>query len=345
MNKKIKLLFALVALALLLPSCNKGPGEGGTGTVLGFVKLIYHANDDHSFTLDTVAAANTDVFINYGDDGDYCVNTQTNAEGMYLFEKLRPGDYTVFVNYLGSERYETVNLNDGVIAQAPTLYIHDHKAYGTSIVKGRVHASYYNHGSYLGEDWAGGQRVYIRRLGETIPFDDTRTDSLGYFAFQIMPCGDYEIFTMTHDISDEIPNFVYQTIKVDKAEQIYELEEFEVIIISEQPPGQIPLPAVVKGRVHANYYHNGSWRGEGWACGHRVYIRRMGEDIPFENTSVGPDGYFAFMELPSGEYQVFTETYYDIFSAVSDFIYQTIMVDEAEQIYEVEEQFEVNINL
>ena len=235
MNKKIKLLFALVAMALLLPSCNKGPGEGGTGTVQGFVKLVHHPDEDFTLTPDTMAAAKTDVFIIYGDEAYYGDDAETGADGMYQFEYLRPGNYTVYAysTLPSGEKVavsETVTLQRGDVAQVPTIYIHDGKAYGTSIVKGKVHATYYHNGSYRGEGWAYEHRVYIRRLGEDIPFNDTRVGPDGYFAFQKLQPGAYEVYTVTQDFN-EVPDFVFQTIIVDEAGQVYELEEqFEVII-------------------------------------------------------------------------------------------------------------------
>ena len=116
------------------------------------------------------------------------------------------------------------------MAKVPALYIHDGKAYGTSVVKGRVHAAYYHNGSYRGEGWACEHRVYIRRAGEDIPFDDTRVGPDGFFAFQKLQPGVYEVYTVTQDFN-EVPDFVFQTIEVEEAGQVYELsEQFEVII-------------------------------------------------------------------------------------------------------------------
>ena len=235
MKKTVNLLLALFMVAMLLPACNKGPGEGGTGTVQGYVKLVHHPDDDYTLTPDTMAAAKTDVFIIYGDEAYFGDDLETNAEGMYQFEYLRPGDYTVFAysTLPTGEKVavsETVNLQRGMVAMVPTLYIHDGKAYGTSIVKGRVHASYYHNGSYRGEGWACEHRVYIRRMGEDIPFDDTRVGPDGWFAFQKLQPGEYEIYTVTQDFN-EVPDFVFQTITVEEAGQVYEVEEqFEVII-------------------------------------------------------------------------------------------------------------------
>ena len=236
MNNPIKFLVAFLAMAWLLPSCNKGPGEGGTGTVQGFVKLVHHPDNDYTLTPDTMAAAKTDVFIVYGDEAYFGNDVETNADGMYQFEYLRPGDYTVFAysTLPSGEKIavsESITLQRGTVCQVPTIYIHDGKAYGTSIVKGRVHAAYYHNGSYRGEGWACEHRVYIRRVGEDIPFDDTRVGPDGYFAFQKLQPGEYEVFTATDDINTEIPDFVFQTVTVGEAGQIFELEEqFEIII-------------------------------------------------------------------------------------------------------------------
>ncbi len=231
-----RILMTLLALALILPSCNKGPGEGGTGTLQGYVKLVHHPDDDYTLTPDTMAAAKTDVFIIYGNEVYFGNDVETGADGMYQFEYLRPGDYTVFAysTLPSGEKvavYESVNLQHGAVMNVPTLYIHDGKAYGTSIVKGRVHATYYHNGSYRGEAWACEHRVYIRRVGEDIPFDDTRVGPDGYFAFQKLQPDEYEVFTASDDITTEIPDFVFQTVNVEEAGQIYEIEEqFEVII-------------------------------------------------------------------------------------------------------------------
>ena len=236
MNRMTRFLMTLLALALVMPSCNKGAGEGGTGTVQGFVKMVHHPDDDYTLTPDTIVAAKTDVFIVYGDENFFGDDIETGADGGYRFEYLRPGNYTVYAySTLPSGQKvavsETVNLARSAVVQVPTLYIHDGKAYGTSIVKGRVHASYYHNGSWRGEGWACEHRVYIRRVGEEIPFDDTRVGPDGYFGFQKLQPGEYEVFTASDDISTEIPDFVFQSITVSEAGHIYELEEqFEVII-------------------------------------------------------------------------------------------------------------------
>ena len=166
-------------LALVMPSCNKGPGEGGTGTIQGYVKLVHHPDDDFTLIPDTMVAAKTDVFIVYGDEAYFGDDAETDPDGMYQFEYLLPGNYTLFAysTLPSGEKVavsESVELSRNVVVQVPTIYIHDGKAYGTSIVKGKVHASYYHNGSWRGEGWAYEHRVYIRRVGEELHFDDAR---------------------------------------------------------------------------------------------------------------------------------------------------------------------------
>ena len=57
-----RILVGLLSL-LVLTSCNLHEGEGGTGTVRGYVKLVQHPDDDYQLATDTVNAAKTDVFM------------------------------------------------------------------------------------------------------------------------------------------------------------------------------------------------------------------------------------------------------------------------------------------
>ena len=235
MKRILSFILPFVVAALALSACNKGAGEGGTGTLRGYVKLVHHPDDDFTLTPDTLAAAKTDVFIIYGDEAYFGNDVETNADGLYQFEYLRPGDYTLFSysTLPSGEKVavsQTVALQRGATVEVPTLYIHDGKAYGTSIVKGRVHAAYYHNGSYRGEGWACEHRVYIRRCGDDVPFDDTRVGPEGWFAFQKLQPGDYEVFTVTQDF-DEVPQFIFQEIFVDEAGYVYLLpEQFEVVV-------------------------------------------------------------------------------------------------------------------
>ena len=89
--------FLLVIIGLVITSCTKEEGQGGSGTIKGFV-YEYKIN---AFSLDTTAryaAADQDVYIIYGDDHTfYDDNIQTSYDGSFEFPYLQKGKYTVFV--------------------------------------------------------------------------------------------------------------------------------------------------------------------------------------------------------------------------------------------------------
>lgn len=238
--KKTIVLICVTALMLSLFSCNNKEGEGGTGAVQGYVKLVHHPDDDYQLNVDTINAAKTDVFIVYGDEEFYGDDTETNPDGFYQFDYLTPGNYTVFAysTLPSGEKVavsETVTLDRGRVAEVPTIYVHDGKAYGTSIVKGQVLAVYFKKTDdgweWYSEGPAYEQRVYIRKLGEELHFDDVRTGVGGRFAFQKLQPGEYELFTVTED-NNEFPSLVFQNVTVGEAGLIYELEEPLVIRIN-----------------------------------------------------------------------------------------------------------------
>ena len=234
MNKKIKLLFALVAMALVLPSCNKGPGEGGTGTVQGYVKLIHHPDDNYQLEADTLDAAKTDVFIVYGDEEFYGDDAETNPEGFYQVNYLTPGDYTVFAysTLPTGEKVavvETVTLERGKVAEVPTIYVHDGKAYGTSVITGKVYAWYFHNSEWRGEGWAYEHRVYLRKLGEMYHQDDVRVGLGGVFAFQKVLPGTYEVITYTQN-AQEVPSPIIDTVTVEAGE-ILQMEPDTTFIV------------------------------------------------------------------------------------------------------------------
>ena len=227
MRRIITFLLGIALLSLPFVSCNSHEGEGGTGTIQGYVRLVYHPDDDYQLHADTLVAAKTDVFIQYGDDAFYGDDAETDPDGFYQFRFLTPGDYTVFAysTLNTGERVavkQRVNLEKGKTVEAPVLYIHDGKAYGTSIVKGKVWAMYFHNSEYRGEDWAYEHRVYLRKLGESYHIDDVRVGLDGVFAFQKVLPGSYEVITYTQD-AQEVPSPLIDTITV-QADQIFQME-------------------------------------------------------------------------------------------------------------------------
>lgn len=229
-----RIILAFLVMCFALSSCNNKEGEGGTGTIRGYVKLVHHPDDDYQLNVDTLNAAKTDVFIVYGNDEFYGDDIETDPDGLYQFEYLTPGDYTVFAysTLATGEKVavaQTVKLERGQVAEVPIIYIHDGKAYGTSVITGRVWAWYFHNNEYRGEGWAYEHRVYLRKLGDSYHIDDVRVGLDGIFAFQKVLPGTYEVITYTQD-AQEVPSPLIDTVTV-KADEILQMEPDTTFIV------------------------------------------------------------------------------------------------------------------
>jgi len=230
--RRIKYIHPLLLLVVLLTaaSCNRGEGSGGTGVIEGTVYKVLHPDDNYNLGTDTILAAKEDVFLVYGTQNFYGDDSETDHTGLYQFKYLRPGTYTVYAysTLASGERRavsQTVEVKSDKTTKVPDLYIHEGKAYGTSMVKGHVWAYYIDkNGNVISQGWAYGQRMYIQRQGEDFPCDDVRAGLDGIYAFQKLAPGDYTVFTFSED-EDEIPSVASKTITVPEADHIYWLPD------------------------------------------------------------------------------------------------------------------------
>ena len=86
----------LLSLSVLILSCNKEPGEGGTSSITGKV-YTYDLNSTGLDTLDEYYVMDEDVYIIYGlDDNTYNDKFSTSFDGSYRFDNLTEGKYTIF---------------------------------------------------------------------------------------------------------------------------------------------------------------------------------------------------------------------------------------------------------
>lgn len=83
-------------LSLIIISCEKIEGEGGTSSITGKV-YVYEYNKDGEL-IDEYYAPDKDVYIIYGDSSDtYDDKFATSYDGSYKFEYLQLGFYKIFV--------------------------------------------------------------------------------------------------------------------------------------------------------------------------------------------------------------------------------------------------------
>ena len=91
----------MCVVLLMVTSCEKGPGEGGTSTISGKIMTYDLQHNDVIKRLDTLNqyySADRDVFIIYGDDTSLHDDSyKSSYDGSFHFQYLREGTYTIFV--------------------------------------------------------------------------------------------------------------------------------------------------------------------------------------------------------------------------------------------------------
>lgn len=88
----------LASMIVLVSSCKKEAGEGGNSGIKGNVEVILRAVSSNPATgIDTIPAADVDVYIIYGDNISPDDRIRTNYNGEFEFQNLRPGDYKIYV--------------------------------------------------------------------------------------------------------------------------------------------------------------------------------------------------------------------------------------------------------
>ena len=215
----------LATLAIFAISCNK-EGEGGTGTIQGKIYKVNHPDDEYSLAADTIPGAKEDVFIVYGDDTFYGDDTEAGDDGTYRFRYLTPGEYTIYAYSelaTGEKVAEkrTVTLKRGQTLDVEDIYIHRGKAYGTSMIRGRVSATYFDKNGDIVTTNAYEHRVYVKRLNDTYHIDDTRVGADGYYYFQKLLPDTYVVYTFGEN-ADEVPYLVSDTVTVSATGEIYD---------------------------------------------------------------------------------------------------------------------------
>lgn len=224
MNKALTIFCAICLLSFF--ACNKEEGTGGTGTIEGRVFQVVHNDDNYSLSADTMVAARQDVYLIYGNDGYFGDDAETDRDGRYRFRYLNPGTYTLYAysqtpdgQRLAESR--TVTLRRGEKVEVDDIFIHQGKAYGTSLLKGWVKATYFDkNGNTIRTSWPYEHRVYIQRMGEDYHFDDTRVGLNGIFYFQKLTPGTY-VVTTYGQLTDETPYPVSDTVVIDQANGIF----------------------------------------------------------------------------------------------------------------------------
>ncbi|HJM15848.1 MAG TPA: hypothetical protein QF851_00175 [Flavobacteriales bacterium] len=115
-----KILFFITTI-LVITSCEKPAGEGGTSEISGNVTYFTTSYNTQTGNLDTVyyPKASKDVYIIYSDNEDdiFDDKTETDWNGNFHFQYLRKGDYTIYT-YVDSVAVNTITYDYPVFKHA-----------------------------------------------------------------------------------------------------------------------------------------------------------------------------------------------------------------------------------
>ncbi|MDR0505940.1 MAG: carboxypeptidase-like regulatory domain-containing protein [Dysgonamonadaceae bacterium] len=240
----MRYLFSLFLCTLLLFSCNKDEGLGGSSSLEGYVYEVRHGDDNFSFETDTFPALDKDVFIEFGNNQSIGERIRTGREGYYRFDYLRQGTYTVYaLSEFADGHKEAVTSKvsvSGDMNKADNIFIHTGKACGTAMIRGRVMVKFYHNGRPFPDSDsipAVETRVFIKNEGEETSFNDVRVGDMGVFIFQkLQPFKTYEVYVSTEtgigDSYKHILETVSQKVKVEEPYSIYDLEEVFTITVN-----------------------------------------------------------------------------------------------------------------
>ena len=96
MKKNMKIIKLFILFSVVLISCKKDAGDGGTSTITGKVHVTEYDSDFQNVKAD-YPGADVDVYIIYGNKTTPDDNTKTGPDGDFTLKYLREGDYKIYV--------------------------------------------------------------------------------------------------------------------------------------------------------------------------------------------------------------------------------------------------------
>lgn len=218
-------LVMLCIIPILITSCQKDPGFGGTGAIKGTLTEKFY-NDDYSVLIYERPAVDEEVYILFGDDPVLGDRVFTGQTGAFRFEFLYPGEYHIY--YQSEDPSEvpvdewnttyTVDLQQGEeldLGQLEKVTALDYDD-GAAVIKGAVwEINYVNESRWPNlvvesEDYAHEHEIYLVYGNHPFYDERVRTQYDGYFEFSGLIPGEYLIFLYSEDVKRLTDRLVLQ---------------------------------------------------------------------------------------------------------------------------------------
>jgi hypothetical protein len=226
MKKLLTLLVIFCSLVLI--SCEKEAGVGGTATIKGVLYLERY-NVDYSQLIETIPAKDEKVYIQYGDTKSVSDDVDTSPEGYFEFTYLYEGDYTIYYYSEDSsdiyapkkEVLFQVNLGKGEDKDLGDLTCFETLDFddGKSTISGTIYVV-----DGLDSIVDPGYEVYLRpNNGQEAKRIRTLDDGTFYFV-EILP-GDYTVYVLSEEGNkSEVIETVSTQVTVTK-DSVYYVED------------------------------------------------------------------------------------------------------------------------
>jgi len=241
-------LLRLVALSfvvvLLMQSCQKEEGLGGTGSISGTLNEHFY-NDDFSLLVYEKPAVDEEIFIVYGDNENLGNRVRTNDQGQFTFKYLYPGNYRVYfisrdsslAMPLENEKVYELELDKGEdldmghLEKLSTLDFDD----GAAMIKGVVKVIDYVDSSTWPNlviektYFATEQEIYLTYNNHTFYDERIRTQTGGVFEFGALIPGKYLVFLYSDDVTGESDKLTVEfEVSIEDLEQVVDLGEIVI---------------------------------------------------------------------------------------------------------------------
>ncbi len=235
-NYGSSLLVMAFFIGLTFSGCDKSEGYGGTSRISGAIETRYY-NDDYSKLIRQVPAVDEEVFLLFGNNENVGDRVETSATGSFEFNYLRAGKYMVYYSSIDStvsgeqdkvvaveiDLKEGEDKDLGTLARLQILDFDD----GSAKIHGVIRLINYKNSSVYpflevkDTSYAQEHEVYLTYGAHEFYDERIRTSYNGYFEFNDLIPGDYEIFTYSEDktgATERIPVIRNVTITEPKQE-------------------------------------------------------------------------------------------------------------------------------
>jgi len=306
----MKKLLIGVSLVSLFSSCAKTEGEGGNAKIQGKIFAIDYP-DKNSSVLDTFPASEEDVYIIYGDNEAVDNKEVTNQDGLFCFDYLRKGTYTIVVYTKDPEKGDikfpvekTIEIKERKGEYTvDDIYIYK-SSYGVCSVSGKVKAVNFANDEAIKPDTTVGcsEDVYISASGSTETLYKQTTAKDGSFAFNFLKHGKYTVTAYTRDPDNggaKIP--VSYDVEIKDGSATASTPDF---YLYKSEDGY----ATITGALYAKDYSGTTTtiKDEYYLVGEDVFIRKKGSSVEIDKVQSIANGVFVFTRLPKGTYEIYS---------------------------------------